>query len=106
MRESAFQKRLIKELQELFPGCFIHKNDPTYAQGIPDLVIFYGDRWAMLEVKASPSSDEQPNQDYYIRKFNRMSFAAFIHPENKEEVLRDLQNAFRTRRKTRTSKPK
>lgn len=93
MKESVYQKKVIKKLKEMFPGCVIHKNDPTYMQGIPDLVIYYGHRWAMLEVKASEDSDEQPNQRYYVEKLNDMSFAAFIHPDNEAEVLDELQHA-------------
>lgn len=93
MRESTYQAKLIKKLQKLFPGCIIQKNDPTYTQGIPDLVIFYGDRWAMLEVKVSANAEEQPNQDYYVQRLNEMSFAAFVHPDNETEVLDGLQHA-------------
>jgi hypothetical protein len=93
MSESAYQKKVIKKLKLMFPGCVIHKNDPTYMQGVPDLVIYFGQRWAMLEVKASSDSKEQPNQRYYVKKFNDMSFAAFIHPDNEAEVLDELQHA-------------
>lgn len=95
MKESDFQKRLIDKLERLYPGCVILKNDPTYLQGIPDLVIFYGDRWAMLEVKAKATSSVQPNQPYYVDLLNRMSFASFIHPSNEEEVLHGLETALR-----------
>lgn len=78
----------------MFPGCVVLKNDPNYLQGIPDLVIFYYNRWAMLEVKKSFNASHQPNQDYYIDKLDGMSFARFIYPENKEEVLDELQVAF------------
>jgi hypothetical protein len=93
MKESAYQNKIIKKLKQMFPGCVIHKNDPSYMQGIPDLVIYYGQRWAMLEVKASEDSGERPNQRYYVKKFNEMSFAAFIHPDNEAEVLNELQQA-------------
>lgn len=96
--ESAYQRRLIKKLKDLFPGCLVQKNDEQYRQGVPDLVIFFEDKWAMLEVKASSSSQLQPNQEHYIERLNSMSFAAFIYPENEEEVLRGLQQAFRTER--------
>ena len=80
----------------MFPGCVILKNDPTYIQGVPDLIVLYENKWAMLEVKKDSSASHQPNQDYYVDKLGKMSFAAFIFPENVEEVLNDLQQAFRS----------
>lgn len=95
MRESQFQATLIKKLRLLFPDCVILKNDPGYLQGVPDLVIFYRDRYAFLEVKAGPKSPVQPNQKYYVDLFNDMSFAAFIDPSNEEDVLSALSESFR-----------
>jgi hypothetical protein len=103
-RENAYQMRLIKTLYELFPGCIVLKNDANYLQGFPDLTILYKDKWAVLEAKASYNSPDRANQVYYIETLDQMSFAAFIHPENEEEVLSDLQVAFRTRRAARVSK--
>jgi hypothetical protein len=91
--ESVYQGKLIKKLKFLFPGCVILKNDPGYLQGVPDLIILYRDRWAMLEAKANENSPSRPNQPYYVEKLNEMSFAAFIHPSNEEEILRALQQA-------------
>ena len=91
--ERDFQAKLIKELKVMFKGCIIVKNDPNYIQGIPDLLILYNDRWAALEVKKSEHAHHQPNQEYYVDLMNRMSFAAFIYPENKEEILYELQQA-------------
>lgn len=92
--ERDFQPKLIREIRKRFPGCIIIKNDPTYIQGMPDLLILYEDKWAMLEVKQNEFSPHRPNQDYYIDKLNEMSFAAFIFPENYEEVLDGLQQTF------------
>lgn len=92
--EAKFQADLIKDLEKMFPHCVILKNDPTMIQGIPDLCILFGERWAMLEVKASEDADVQPNQEHYVGFLNRHSFAAFIYPENKTEVLDALQLAF------------
>lgn len=94
MQEAAYQRKLIKRLQLLFPGCYILKNDPAENQGIPDILILYNNRWAMLEVKISAKARSQANQDYFINTFNSMSFAAFIHPDNEDQVLYDLQSAF------------
>ena len=93
MLERDYQARLIKKLERLFPGCVILKNDPEYRQGIPDLLILHRARWAMLEVKASATSAVRPNQEYYVDLLNKMSFAAFIHPSNEEDVLRELHQA-------------
>lgn len=70
------------------------KNDPTYLQGVPDLLVLYKDKWASLEVKKSAKAKHQPNQDYYVDKMNEMSHSAFIYPENKDEVMNDLRKAF------------
>lgn len=106
--ESRFQAKLIKELKDLFPGCMVFKMDASYIQGIPDLLILYEDKWAMLEVKRSEDEldDPRPNQGYYVRKLDDMSFASFIFPENKEEVLHDLELTFkgRSRRSTRRTR--
>lgn len=93
-KENQFQANLIKELKERFPGCIVMKNDANYIQGIPDLLILHKDKWVALECKRSSSSKHQPNQDYYVGKMNDMSYAAFIFPENKKEVLDDIQSTF------------
>lgn len=103
MLEKHFQADLIQELKELFPGCYVQKNDPYY-QGIPDILILYKDKWAMLECKKSEREHRQPNQEYYVDMFNEMSFSRFIYPENKEQVLYELQRAFEPRRKARIFK--
>ena len=89
--ESKFQSDLIKELKTIFPGCMVLKNDPNYIQGVPDLIVLYGEKWALLEVKRNAIASRQPNQEYYVSQMDKMGFATFIYPENKEEVLYDLQ---------------
>lgn len=98
MKENAFQKKLIKELKERFNDCIVTKLDSGHIQGIPDLLILWKDRWATLECKTSDSASKRPNQEYYVGKMNEMSFSRFINPDNKEEVLNDLEQAFRSRR--------
>ena len=87
--ESGFQDRLIANLKTIFPGCMVFKMDQR--QGIPDLLILYGKKWASLECKKSASAKRQPNQEYYVGKMNEMSFSRFISPENKEQFLEEIQ---------------
>jgi len=94
MRENSYQAGLIKRLKERFPECMVLKNDPNYIQGIPDLTVFYNNRWATLECKRSENEPHQPNQDYYVERMDDMSFARFIFPENEEEVLNELERSF------------
>lgn len=94
-QEREFQRSLVKELKKKFEGAIVLKNDPNYIQGIPDLLLLFGKHWAALELKKAKESKHQANQDYYIRKMNKMSYASFVSPENKEEVLHELEQAFR-----------
>ena len=95
--ERDFQAKLIKDLKNIFKGCIVLKNDPSYIQGIPDLIILFEDKWAALEVKKSRTASHRPNQEYYVDLMDGMSFASFIYPENKEEILYELQQSFFTR---------
>jgi hypothetical protein len=95
MRENTYQAHVIEKVQSIFPDCIILKNDPTYIQGFPDLLILVDWRWAALEVKADPYASFQPNQEYYVRLLDKMSFAEVITPVNEEEVLNALQRALR-----------
>jgi len=94
-KESDFQKNVIDDIKSRFPNSIVLKNDPNYIQGIPDLLILNDGKWAALECKRNKNSKHQPNQDYYIGMLNEMSYASFIYPENKEEVLDELQQSFR-----------
>ena len=94
MLESKFQSKLIKEIKDMFPGCIVMKNDATYIQGIPDLLVLYENRWASLEIKKNAKASHRPNQDYYVEKMDGMSFSRFVYPENKDEVLDELHLYF------------
>lgn len=90
MLESAYQSALIDRIKSILPGCIVMKNDCNHIQGIPDLTILYGAKWAFLEVKTSAKSRNRPNQMYYINKADSESFAAFIYPQVEEQILNDL----------------
>ena len=103
MTENLYQRKLIQKLERIFPGCVILKNDSGYRQGVPDLIVLWGEHWATLEVKVHEKASSQPNQDYYVEQLNDMSFAAYIYPENEREVLDALQQAFESPRRARVS---
>lgn len=96
MLETKFKTKLIKELKALFPGCMVFHLDPSEMQGIPDLLILYGNKWAALEGKRKWNASHRPNQDYYVELLKKMSYAAFIFPENKETILNELQQTFKS----------
>jgi hypothetical protein len=98
--ERSFQASLIRELKKRFSGCIVTKLDSSHIQGIPDLLILWGKHWATLEVKRSARAHRQPNQEHYVNLMNDMSFSRFIFPENKEEVLNELERSFGTGRKS------
>lgn len=102
MIESNFQRDVIKNIKARFPNSIVMKNDASYIQGIPDLIVLYNDRWATLEVKKSARAKHRPNQDHYVEVMNEMSFSSFIYPENKEEVLNELASFFDAPRGART----
>jgi hypothetical protein len=107
MLERDYQAGFIKRLRQRFPECVILKNDTSYMQGVPDLLLLWHDRWAILEVKPREprsSEDFEPNQEWYLEKFNEMSYAACVHPGNEEEVLNEIQSTFTARRQTRVLK--
>lgn len=96
MLESEFKSRVFERLRLIFPGCVLIHNDEQMQQGIPDTLLLWSEHWAMLEFKRATKAQRRPNQEYFVKMFDRMSYGAFIYPENEEEVLRDLQEAFGT----------
>lgn len=92
--ENKFKQELKKEIKEMFPGAIVTHLDPNDIQGIPDMLVLYKNKWATLEGKKEATAKKRPNQDYYVDTMNDMSFSRFIYPENKEEVLNELREAF------------
>ncbi len=106
MLESKFKRELRHELEYMFPGCVLINLDPLDIQGIPDLLILYKEQWAALECKRDSSASRQPNQEYYVDLLDNMSYSVFVHPQNREEVLYELQQLFASRRNSRVLKRK
>ena len=94
MRENVYQGKLIRKLNKIYPEAVVIRNDPSWIQGIPDILILFRHRWAALEIKAAHDSPDQPNQPYWVARLNDMSFSAFIFPENEESILYQLEIFF------------
>lgn len=92
--ERDFEPVFIKELEKRLPGGIYIKGNSAYRQGIPDRLFLYENKWAAFEVKKDPTARPRPNQPHYVKQMNDMSYAAFVTPENYEEVLDEVQAAF------------
>ena len=92
-QEREFKPESKKRIEEMFPGCYIHEMGCA-TQGIPDTLILFEDKWALLEYKKSKDAKHRPNQDYYVNMFDSMGFSAFIYPENEHEILMELYEYF------------
>ena len=95
MLESKFKTDLKNEIKQRFPGSIVLHISPNDLPGGPDLLVLYNNKWAALEGKQTGTSSHRPRQDYYVDKMNEMSYASFIYPENKEEVLNDMERSFK-----------
>ena len=94
-KENIYQEELKKRLKEEFPECIVMKSNPNDIQGIPDITMLCPNRfWVLLEAKREQNRPHQPNQDYYIEKAKKDSFGSFIYPENEEEVINEIKQAY------------
>jgi len=97
MSEAEYQAGLKKRIIARFGEhqTRVVKNDPNLPgqQGIPDLTVYIGPKWFLLEVKASAKSKKRPNQDYWIDYWSNITFCSFIHPGNEEEVLNAMERS-------------
>lgn len=89
-RESAYRLDLCNRISTILPDCIIIKLPADQYQGIPDLLILFENKWAMLEVKMSENSVHEPNQDWYVEHCNEMSYASFIWPDIEDAILAEL----------------
>lgn len=94
MKESEFVGKTLNRIRLLLPNCEIIRTDPSYQQGLPDYFVLYNHHWAALEFKKSANAERQPNQDYFIERFGTMGFAAYVYPDNVEEILHELAQTF------------
>lgn len=92
--EKDFESDFMDDLDEVLPGGMWIKGNSAMRQGIPDRLFLHGPHWALLEFKRDENSPAQPNQPWYVEKFNEMSYSAIVTPENAKQVIDEIQEAF------------
>ena len=93
--EAKFQSNLKKSLKSKFDDCYIFKTNCNEMQGAPDLLVAWRGKCGYLECKRSATASHRPNQDYRVNKINEEGgFARFIYPENRDEVLKEMEEFF------------
>ena len=96
MSEATFRTKWLNKFKKLSPDIFIEFADPKRKNGIPDVIIFYKKKYARLETKRSKNASKRLHQQYYIDYFNSQGiYAAFLTPENQEEVYNALRRYFK-----------
>ena len=94
-KESEFKGKLYREIRERFPGAEVLPNDASYLQGVPDATVFFPNgQYMMLESKKTTNAKKQKNQDHYVYASSFSKNAMFAQPENKEEVLSELERRY------------
>lgn len=78
--ESNFQADLKKEIETLFPGAVIMKNDPNDIQGIPDLTVIWRDHWAWLECKTRNKCSQTVEPRFLYSVCTPLFFRGFYLP--------------------------
>lgn len=94
--ESAFKKKVKNKIQNKFNNIEIFELDSSRKRSIPDMLIVGRDCWAALEFKRSNKAHLQPNQAERISNLSKIGYAAFIFPENEEDIFHDLEKLFST----------
>lgn len=95
MREIPFRESFLKRLEDRLGYLDLDIITPSSnTRSLPDRFVIGPKYWAALEFKRSHDANHQPNQDWYIQRFDEKGFAVFVKPENAEEVLNDLERLF------------
>lgn len=96
MLEKTFVKQFRYDLMDRTRGTDLDYIYPkTYVRSQPDLVILGPNMtWAALEFKRDKDADRQPMQEWHINRLKKKGYAGFVYPENREEVLDELEELF------------
>lgn len=96
-KEADFKSKLYKEIRNKFPGTEVIPNDAGYLQGFPDATVYFPNgKYVLLEGKRTENSARQPNQDYYVNDSPLSPNAMFVYPENKKDVLKEIERRYKS----------
>lgn len=96
-KESDFKNGLYNEIRKRCPGSEVIPNDANYLQGFPDATVYLPNgKYILLEGKKTANSARQPNQDYYVNQSPLSPNAMFVYPENKKEVLKEIERRYKS----------
>lgn len=91
--EKKFKISIKDFLEENYKGSILLNLDPSSnPQGINDTLFLYKNCWAGLEFKRSRLAEVRPNQPYWVKRLDQMSFSRFIFPENANKVMAELDS--------------
>lgn len=91
VKESTFQAKVIKELKAMGLAVIKNQAGPGVPNGFPDILALGEGCYFALECKTSARAKKQPRQDYWVKKLNEWSYAAFIYPTNWEKIKAEIQ---------------
>lgn len=94
-KESEFKSGLYNEIRKRFPGSEVVPNNAGYIQGFPDATVYFPNgKYFLLEGKRHANASKRPNQGYYVEKSPLKNNARFVYPENKNEILIELERRY------------
>lgn len=96
-KESDFKTNFYKEIKTKFPGTEVLPNDPNLIQGFPDATVYLPNgKYMLLEGKRHTNAARQRNQDYYVNESPLSPNAMYAYPENKKEVLAEIERRYKS----------
>lgn len=91
MRESDFQKTVIKWLRS--KGCVVlkYEQNATTRAGVADVFFCKEGFYGFIECKKAKNSSLRPGQKQFIEKMNDWSYGSIAYPENWEGIKDELR---------------
>lgn len=89
--EAKFQKDIIAWVKKKGAICFKMTPGSGIPDGTPDYLCLKDGFWFMLEFKKSKTAKFRPGQKEALAKYNEMSYAVVVYPENAAEIKQELE---------------